>query len=104
MQSTIEGRRGLLLYVICGGLIIGAGLGARHVQGLFLLPMSSERGFTREAFGFAIASQNLIWGLAQPFAGMLADRFGAAKVLAGGALIYALGLWGMAGATDVTHL
>jgi MFS family permease len=100
----MQSRRALLLYVICGGLIIGAGLGARHVQGLFLLPMSSERGFTREAFGFAIASQNLIWGLAQPFAGMLADRFGAAKVLVGGALVYALGLWGMAGATDAAHL
>jgi NO-binding membrane sensor protein with MHYT domain len=60
-------RRALLLYVICGGVIMGAGLGARHVQGLFMLPMASERGFTRETFGFAIACQNLIWGLALSF-------------------------------------
>ncbi|HEX4327968.1 MAG TPA: MFS transporter [Burkholderiales bacterium] len=100
MAETGGGRQRLLLYVICGGLIMGAGLGARHVQGLFLLPMTIERGFTRESFAFAIACQNLVWGLAQPGAGMLADRYGAAKVLVGGLLVYALGLWGMSAAAS----
>ncbi|MDB5803574.1 MAG: major facilitator superfamily 1 [Betaproteobacteria bacterium] len=100
MAETGTGRQRLLLYVICGGLIMGAGLGARHVQGLFLLPMTMERGFSRESFAFAVACQNLIWGLAQPGAGMLADRYGAAKVLVGGLLLYALGLWGMSAAAS----
>ena len=104
MQADLTGRRALLLYVICGGLIMGAGLGARHVQGLFLLPATLERGFTREEFAFAIACQNLIWGLAQPFAGMLADRYGAGKVLVGGVLVYALGLWLMAQAATPLQL
>lgn len=104
MQNTTYGRRGLLLYVICGGLILGAALGVRHVQGLFLLPMTAERGFSRETFAFAIACQNLIWGLSQPFCGMLADRFGAAKVMVGGLVLYALGLWGMANAATPLQL
>jgi len=82
--------------VVCGGLIMGAALGIRHVQGLFLIPMTLERGWSREVFGFAMAIQNLCWGLAQPFAGMLADRYGAVKVIAAGALVYALGLVMMA--------
>jgi MFS family permease len=93
MNPSNRHRSSLLLYVICGGLIMGAGLGARHVQGLFLLPMTMDRGFSRETFGLAIALQNLVWGLTQPFAGMLADRYGAAKVIAAGALAYAAGLW-----------
>lgn len=94
MESKGSGHR-LLLYVLCGGLIMGLSLGARHVQGLFLLPMTTGHGYTREAFAFAIACQNLTWGLAQPVAGMLADRYGAARVLVGGLIVYALGLWGM---------
>ncbi len=97
-------RSRLLLYVICGGLIMGAGLGARYVQGLFLLPITMDRGFSREAFSLAVASQNLVWGLTQPFAGMLADRFGAAKVLIAGVLAYALGLWLMGQAATPLQL
>jgi len=67
-------RNSLLPYVICGGLIMGAALGVRHVQGLFLVPMTTDHGWSREAFGFAIACQNLAWGIAQPFTGMIADR------------------------------
>lgn len=95
MSLDANRGRGLLLYVVCGGLIMGAAVGVRHVQGLFLLPMTAERGFTREAFAFAIACQNLLWGLTQPVAGMLADRYGSARVLVGGLVAYALGLWGM---------
>ena len=104
MQPIPTGRRALLLYVLCGGLILGAALGVRHVQGLFLLPLTQDRGFTRESFAFAIACQNLMWGLAQPFAGMLADKFGAARVMVGGLLLYAAGLWGMAQAATPLQL
>jgi MFS family permease len=85
---------GVLLF---GSLVLVLSLGIRHGFGLFLQPMSLERGWGREVFSFAIAAQNIIWGLAQPFAGMLADRFGAGKVVLGGALLYAAGLWLMAG-------
>ena len=73
-------------------LILALSLGTRHGFGLFLAPMSADFGWGREVFAFAIAFQNLMWGLAQPFAGALADRFGAAKVVFVGGVLYALGL------------
>jgi MFS family permease len=73
-------------------LILALSLGTRHGFGLFLPPMSAQFGWGREVFAFAIAFQNLIWGLAQPFAGALADRFGAAKVVFIGGILYAAGL------------
>lgn len=91
-----------LVLVVAGGLILGLALGMRHVQGLFLLPITMERGWTREAFGFAMAVQNLVWGLAQPFAGMIADRFGSARVMLAGLLLYALGLYTMTQATTTS--
>src|SRR5207237_9560523 len=57
-------------------------------------------GWGRETFSFAIALQNLVWGLAMPLAGAIADRFGAARVLFAGGLAYAVGLWAMAHATS----
>ena len=85
-----------LAMVLAGGMIMGLALGMRHVQGLFLIPMTSAHGWTRQEFGLAMALQNLAWGLLMPFTGMIADKFGAAKVLAGGCLLYALGLYWMA--------
>ncbi|WP_030142381.1 MFS transporter [Pseudomonas fluorescens] len=80
-------------WVLVGSaLILALSLGVRHGFGLFLAPMSVEFGWGREVFAFAIALQNLIWGLAQPFTGALADRFGAAKVVLIGGVLYALGL------------
>ncbi|QXI54889.1 MFS transporter [Pseudomonas alvandae] len=80
-------------WVLVGSaLILALSLGVRHGFGLFLAPMSAEFGWGREVFAFAIALQNLIWGLAQPFTGALADRFGAAKVVLIGGVLYALGL------------
>ncbi|CAN7689616.1 MFS transporter [Pseudorhodoferax sp. LjRoot39] len=90
--------------VLAGGLVMGLALGVRHVQGLFMLPMTQDRGWTRETFALALAAQNLVWGLAQPFTGMLADRFGAVRVVAVGLLLYALGLAGMAWAPSATAL
>lgn len=80
-------------WVLLGAsLILALSLGIRHGFGLFLTPMSSEFGWGREVFAFAIALQNLIWGLAQPVTGAIADRFGARRVIAVGGLLYAAGL------------
>ena len=82
--------------VLAAGVVMGLALGARHVQGLFLLPITEGRGWSRELVGFALAVQNLAWGLAQPLAGMVADRMGSRRVVVFGLLLYALGLYGMA--------
>jgi predicted MFS family arabinose efflux permease len=76
----------------CGGLALTVALGIRHNFGLYLQPMTLDLGIDRETFSFAIALQNLVYGLSQPFTGMIADKFGAARVLMGGAVLYALGL------------
>ena len=86
--------------VVAGGAIMGLSLGVRYVQGLFQLPVVGDRGWTRETFAFAMAIQNLAWGVAQPVTGMIADRFGAARVIAAGLALYALGLAGMTWATS----
>lgn len=88
--------RTTVFLLLAAGLVMGLALGVRHVQGLFLLPVIAERGWTRETFGFGMAVQNLVWGIAQPFTGMVADRFGSWKVMLGGLVLYATGLWGMA--------
>lgn len=80
-------------WVLVGAaLILALSLGVRHGFGLFLEPMSTDFGWGRGVFAFAIALQNLIWGLAQPFAGALADRLGAARVVIIGGILYAVGL------------
>jgi predicted MFS family arabinose efflux permease len=75
-------------------------MGIRHGFGLWLQPITMDRGWSRETFAFAIAVQNLAWGLAGPLAGMLADRYGAVRVLVVGSLFYASGLVTMALATS----
>ena len=92
-------RKTRWMLVIAAGVIMGAALGIRNVHGLYLVPVTMDRGWTREAFSVAFAVQNLVWGLAQPFTGMIADRCGAAKVIFLGALIYAAGLVVMACST-----
>ena len=82
--------------LICGAAIVTLSMGIRHGFGLWLQPITQAQGWTRETFAFAIAIQNLSWGVCGIFAGMLADRLGAFKVLLGGAVLYALGLLGMA--------
>lgn len=86
--------------LLCGAFIVTLSMGIRHGFGLWLQPITMDRGWTRETFAFAIAIQNIAWGIAGPFAGMLADRFGAFRVLVGGAVLYALGLVGMAVSTS----
>jgi predicted MFS family arabinose efflux permease len=78
--------------LVGGGLILMLGMGIRHGFGLFLQPMSADLHWGRETFALAIAVQNLVWGATQPFAGMLADKYGSGRVVLGGALLYVLGL------------
>lgn len=77
----------------CGGLIMFLCLGQRHSFGLFLRPMTEDLGWGRETFSIALALQNLVWGLAQPLSGMMADKFGSHRVLLLGAIAYALGVF-----------
>ena len=91
--------RPLALVLLYAALIVCVAMGIRHSFGLFMAPMSADHGWNREIFSFAIALQNLLWGAAQPFAGLAADRFGARRVLAAGTVLYALGLLGMAWAS-----
>ncbi len=80
-------------WVLLGAsLVLALSLGIRHGFGLFLPPMSADFGWGREVFAFAIALQNLIWGLTQPFTGALADRFGAKRTVIVGGILYAIGL------------
>lgn len=81
-----------MLILVCGSVIVTLAMGIRHGLGLFLGPMSTDLGWNREVFSFAIALQNLVWGAAQPLAGGLADRYGAPRVIIAGALMYAAGL------------
>jgi MFS family permease len=78
--------------VVCGCLIGVISFGARAGFGLFLTPISTEFHWGREVFALSIAIQNLIWGAGQPFAGMLADKYGSGRVVAVGAVIYAAGV------------
>jgi MFS family permease len=80
----------------CGAAVVTLSMGVRHGFGLWLQPVTQAQGWTRETFAFAMAVQNLAWGCFGIFAGMLADRFGAFRVLIVGAALYALGLAGMA--------
>ena len=84
------------LVLVCGGMILTLGLGIRHGFGLFLYPMTQDLHWNRETFALALAVQNLVWGIAQPFAGMLADKHGSGRVVAGGAALYVLGVLLMA--------
>src|SRR3954467_9565210 len=95
MQSTGP-KLSLLRVLTCGALIVTLSMGIRHGFGLWLQPITQAQGWTRETFAFALAIQNLSWGVFGIFAGMMADRFGAFRVLMIGAVLYALGLAGMA--------
>ncbi|MBC5766353.1 MFS transporter [Ramlibacter albus] len=98
MQSTR--KLSMAQVLACGAMIVTLSMGIRHGFGLWLQPLTQAQGWTRENFAFAIAIQNLAWGTFGIFAGMVADRFGAFRVLIGGAVFYALGLAGMALSTN----
>src|SRR5499425_2694605 len=101
--STI-GWRTPLVIVLCGCLISMISFGPRATLGFFLTPMSQANGWGRDVFCLALAIQNILWGLGQPFAGAIADRFGTMRVLCAGAVLYAVGLVLMAHATSAGTL
>ena len=88
-----------VVVIFCGCLIALITYGLRTSFGLFVEPLSEGRGWSREVFALAIAIQNILWGLGQPVAGAVADRYGAARVLAVGGAVYALGVGLMATST-----
>jgi MFS family permease len=92
MTTTQTTWRTPLVILTVGCVILTLSMGVRHTAGLFLQPMTADNGWTRETFSFAFALQNLIWGLGSPFAGALADRFGAGRTLLVAATFYVLGL------------
>jgi MFS family permease len=100
MQSPAR-QLSMLQVLACGAAIVTLSMGIRHGFGLWLQPITQAQGWSRENFAFAIAIQNLAWGCFGIFAGMVADRFGAFRVIVGGALLYAAGLAGMALAHSV---
>ena len=98
METTARSNwRTPLTVLLCGGIILTIALGTRHSFGLYLQPMTLDLGWTRQTFAFALAIQNLVYGIASPFAGMVADKYGAPRALIAGTLTYALGLVLMAG-------
>jgi len=86
------GWRTPLVIVLCGCLISMISFGPRSTLGFFLTPMSQVNGWGRDVFGLALAIQNILWGIGQPFAGAIADRFGTTRVLCVGGALYAIGL------------
>lgn len=90
----------LFQVLACGAAIVTLSMGVRHGFGLWLQPITQAQGWGRQEFAFAMAIQNLAWGFMGIFAGMVADRFGAFRVIGVGALIYGVGLLGMAWSTD----
>ncbi|MFN5666607.1 MFS transporter [Bradyrhizobium sp.] len=81
-----------LVIIVCGCAIALLSFGPRSSLGFFVQPMGREFAWGRDVFGLAIALQNLLWGLGQPIAGAIADRFGLLRVMIVGALLYAAGL------------
>ena len=99
---TADRAPDLKTVLIASGLVLTLAMGVRHGFGFWLQPISQAHGWTRETYSLALAMQNLMWGLLGPFAGMAADRFGTARVVIVGALLYISGLIGMALIADPT--
>ena len=97
-------KRIFLIVVISAALVSSLGMGIRQNFGLFLPPMTADLGLGREAFAFAMALQNILWGIFTPITGALADKYGSGRMIALGGIVYAGGLYIMSGATDVTDL
>ncbi|HEV2626168.1 MAG TPA: MFS transporter [Xanthobacteraceae bacterium] len=102
--KAITSWRTPALVIGFGSLIALIAFGPRSTLGFFLTPLSSANHWGRDVFAFALALQNLLWGVGQPLGGIIADRFGSVRVLCGGALLYALGLVLMAHSTSAPML
>lgn len=91
-HSAANLRRAVIV-LVCAGVILLVGNGIRSSFGLFLVPMTTDLGWSRESFSLALALQNFVWGAAQPFAGALADKLGDRRVIAVSVGLYAAGLF-----------
>ena len=91
MSQTLS--RTAVIAIACGSFILLLSFGVRSSFGLFLQPMSLDLGWGREAFALAMALQNLLWGASQPFVGAIADKYGTARTVLGGGLLYVLGVY-----------
>ncbi|HET7847752.1 MAG TPA: MFS transporter [Pseudolabrys sp.] len=103
-SAIASGWRTPVLIVVCGCLISMISFGPRASLGFFLTPLSQANHWGRDVFAFSLAIQNLLWGIGQPFAGAIADRYGAPRVLTLGAILYAAGLYMMAYSTTPSAL
>jgi MFS family permease len=101
-----EKRINPIFVIASGGIVLLLSIGIRNSFGIFLQPISADFGWSREVFALTLAIQNLFWGLSQPFAGMIADRYGSGRVIIVGAAIYAAGLFLMSMSTTplATHI
>jgi MFS family permease len=81
------------IMIACGIVIVLFAGGLRQSFGIFLKPISVDLDIGRQMFGLVVATQALLFGVCQPIAGLLADRYGAVRVITAGALFYAVGLW-----------
>jgi MFS family permease len=96
LSATLSAWRTPLVILVCGCLIGLLSFGPRSTFGFFLTPMTTANGWGRDVFALAMAIEMLLWGASQPFAGALADRFGATWVLIGGCILYVIGTVWMA--------
>ena len=91
-MSATAHRRAFIVLLVLSGTIISICMGLRQSLGLFVRPMAIDAGVSAATFGFAIALQNIVWGISQPFVGALADKYGPRPILIWTALVYAGGL------------
>ena len=92
------------LAIICGMFIVAVSLGIRQAFGVFARPMALDLDVSRQVFALAMAVQQLMWGVGQPFAGAVADRFGAGRAIVAASIVYVAGLWVMATTDSATGL
>lgn len=97
-------KRLLSLAIILACVLLTINFGLRSSMGFFMKPVSEAFGYGREIFAFSLALQNLFWGLSQPLAGAIADRYGSARAIVGGALLYSAGLYVTANAGSIWEL
>ncbi len=95
-MPTTPNRLPLTQLLLCGAIVVTLSMGIRHSFGLWLQPITTAHGWSREQYALALAIQNLVWGLSGPLVGWWADRDGAFRTLIAGSVLYALGLLGMA--------
>ena len=92
------------IVIACAAIIVTLAMGVRQAFGLFLPQMSAALDISRASFGLALAIQNLMFGLVQPFVGAIADKHGAGRVVLVGTIVYIIGLVGAAMATSAMGL